>query len=82
MEGASRFLAHLNILQAPNVGDARTLAVHPWTTTHSRIPEEARRAAGVGPEMIRLSVGLESPQDLQQMLAAGLRAVEQVGHEG
>jgi len=82
MEAASRFLAHLNILQAPNVGDARTLAVHPWTTTHSRIPEEARRAAGVGPEMIRLSVGLESPQDLQQMLAAGLRAVEQVGHEG
>ena len=82
LEGASRFLAHLNILQAPNVGDARTLAVHPWTTTHSRIPEEARRAAGVGPEMIRLSVGLESPQDLQQMLAAGLRALEQVGHEG
>lgn len=82
MEGASRFLAHLSILQAPNVGDARTLAVHPWTTTHSRIPEEARRAAGVGPEMIRLSVGLESPQDLQQMLAAGLRAVERVGHEG
>jgi O-acetylhomoserine (thiol)-lyase len=79
LEGASRFLAHLNILQAPNVGDARTLAVHPWTTTHSRIPEEARRAAGVGPEMIRLSVGLESPQDLQQMLAAGLRAVEGVG---
>jgi len=82
LEGASRFLAHLNILQAPNVGDARTLAVHPRTTTHSRIPEEARRAAGVGLEMIRLSVGLESPQDLQQMLAEGLWAVEQVGHEG
>ncbi|GIW25129.1 aminotransferase class I/II-fold pyridoxal phosphate-dependent enzyme [Meiothermus sp.] len=81
MEGASRFLAHLRIIQAPNVGDARTLAVHPWTTTHARIPEPARRAAGVGPEMIRLSVGLESPHDLQQMLAEGLRAVEWVGHE-
>lgn len=81
LEGASRFLAHLPIIQAPNVGDARTLAVHPWTTTHSRIPEPARRAAGVVPEMIRLSVGLESPQDLQQMLAEGLRAVEGVGHE-
>ncbi|GEM84008.1 O-acetylhomoserine aminocarboxypropyltransferase/cysteine synthase family protein [Meiothermus hypogaeus] len=81
LEGASRFLAHLRILQAPNVGDVRTLAVHPWTTTHARIPEPARRAAGVGPEMIRLSVGLESPQDIQQMLAEGLRAVEGVAHE-
>lgn len=81
MEGASRFMAHLKIIQAPNVGDARTLAVHPWTTTHSRIPEAARRAAGVGPETIRLSVGLESPQDLQQMLLEALAGVEQVGHE-
>ncbi|AWR85654.1 O-acetylhomoserine aminocarboxypropyltransferase/cysteine synthase family protein [Meiothermus taiwanensis] len=81
LEGASRFLANLKIIQAPNVGDARTLAVHPWTTTHSRIPEAARRAAGVGPETIRLSVGLESPQDLQQMLLEALAGVEQVGHE-
>lgn len=81
MEGASRFLAHLRIIQAPNVGDARTLAVHPWTTTHSRIAESARLAAGVKPEMIRLSVGLESPHDIQQMLAEGLRAVEWVGYE-
>ncbi len=82
LEGASRFLANLKIIQAPNVGDARTLAVHPWTTTHSRIPEAARRAAGVGPETIRLSVGLESPQDIQQMLLEALASVEQVGHEG
>lgn len=78
LEGASRFLACLKIIQAPNVGDARTLAVHPWTTTHSRLPEPARRAAGVGPEMVRLSVGLESPRDLQQLLAEALSAVEQV----
>lgn len=81
MEGASRFLSRLKIIQAPNVGDARTLAVHPWTTTHVRITEPARRAAGVRPEMIRFSVGLESPGDIQKMLAEGLAAVEWVGHE-
>lgn len=81
MQGVSRFLASLKIIQAPNVGDARTLAVHPWTTTHARISEPARLAAGVKPEMIRLSVGLESPRDIQQMLAEGLAAVELVGHE-
>lgn len=75
LEGASRFLSKLQLLQAPNVGDSRTLAVHPWTTTHGRIPEAARRAAGVGPEMIRLSVGLESPADVQTLVAEGLAAV-------
>ncbi|MER3444980.1 MAG: cysteine synthase, partial [Meiothermus sp.] len=67
---------------APNVGDARTLAVHPWTTTHGRIPEAARLAAGVRPEMIRFSVGLESPRDVQAMLAEALAAVEAVGEAG
>ncbi|RIH88146.1 O-succinylhomoserine sulfhydrylase [Meiothermus luteus] len=74
-------MAHLKLIQAPNVGDARTLAVHPWTTTHSRISEEARRAAGVGPETVRLSVGLESPKDIQAFLAEALAAVEPVAHE-
>lgn len=78
IEGASRFLAKLRLLQAPNVGDARTLAVHPWTTTHGRILEGARRAAGVEPEMIRLSVGLESPADVQDLLVEGLAAVRTV----
>jgi len=72
LEGASRFLSRLELLQAPNVGDARTLVVHPWTTTHARIPEAARRAAGVRPEMIRCSVGLESPADIQALLEQGL----------
>lgn len=76
LEGASRFLGRLRLIQAPNVGDARTLAVHPWSTTHARVPEAARRAAGVVPEMIRLSVGLESPRDVLALLAEGLEAVE------
>ncbi|WP_261664307.1 aminotransferase class V-fold PLP-dependent enzyme [Deinococcus sp. Marseille-Q6407] len=62
----SRFLSRLGLLRiAPNLGDTRTLVVHPWTTTHGRVPEEARRAAGVSPQTIRMTVGLEELADLQ-----------------
>lgn len=81
LEGTSQFFAGLNLLQAPNVGDARTLAVHPWSTTHSRIPEAARRAAGVSPEMVRMSVGLESPNDIRAQLSQALSGVAVVSTE-
>ncbi len=55
-----------------NLGDTKSTITHPATTTHGRISEEARQAAGIGPGMIRLSVGLESLQDLQADLARGL----------
>ncbi|GAA5513595.1 O-acetyl-L-homoserine sulfhydrylase 2 [Deinococcus carri] len=67
------FLSRLRVLRiAPNLGDTRTLVVHPWTTTHGRLPEAARRAAGVTPQSIRMSVGLESLEDLQADLAQAL----------
>ena len=47
-----------------NVGDAKSLAIHPATTTHSQMNAEQQAAAGVPPEMVRLSVGLEDPADL------------------
>ena len=47
-----------------NVGDAKTLVIHPASTTHRRLDEDALAAAGVGEDMIRLSVGLEDPADL------------------
>ncbi|AEB11905.1 O-acetylhomoserine aminocarboxypropyltransferase/cysteine synthase family protein [Marinithermus hydrothermalis] len=76
MEAASRLLRAIRLLrQAPNVGDARTLILHPWTTTHGRLPEAARRAAGVAPEMLRISVGLEDPADLEAALGEALEAV-------
>ncbi|GAA5503485.1 O-acetyl-L-homoserine sulfhydrylase 2 [Deinococcus xinjiangensis] len=60
------FLSRVKVLRiAPNLGDVRTLIVHPWTTTHGRIPEAARYAAGVTPNTIRMSVGLEALADLQ-----------------
>uniref|UniRef100_A0A7C2G6A8 O-acetylhomoserine aminocarboxypropyltransferase/cysteine synthase n=1 Tax=Thermus islandicus TaxID=540988 RepID=A0A7C2G6A8_9DEIN len=74
-EGASRFLGAIRLLKAPNLGDARTLLVHPWTTTHSRLKEEARLEAGVTPGLVRVSVGLEDPKDLLALFEEALEAV-------
>ena len=47
-----------------NVGDAKTLVIHPASTTHQQVPPEEREAAGVTDDMIRISVGLEDPEDI------------------
>ena len=47
-----------------NVGDAKTLVIHPASTTHQQIPTEERRASGVGDDMIRISVGIEDLDDI------------------
>ncbi len=47
-----------------NVGDAKTLIVHPASTTHRQLNEEEQISAGVTPEMVRISVGLESIDDI------------------
>jgi O-acetylhomoserine (thiol)-lyase len=56
---AVEFLSHL-----ANVGDAKTLIIHPASTTHRQLDEDEQRSAGVSPEMIRLSVGLETVDDI------------------
>ncbi|HVL57640.1 MAG TPA: PLP-dependent transferase, partial [Burkholderiaceae bacterium] len=66
------FMSHL-----ANVGDARTLVIHPASTTHRQLSEDEQRAAGVTPDLVRLSVGLESLDDilwdLDQALSAAVR---------
>jgi len=57
-----------------NVGDAKTLVIHPATTTHSRIDAEALAAAGITEDMVRLSVGLEAIEDLKADFENGFRA--------
>jgi O-acetylhomoserine (thiol)-lyase len=47
-----------------NIGDARSLIIHPASTTHRQLPDEARLAAGAGPDVVRLSIGLESVEDI------------------
>lgn len=57
-----------------NVGDAKSLVIHPASTTHFRMDEAALSAAGIGEGTIRLSIGLEDAKDLTNDLKAGLRA--------
>jgi len=57
-----------------NVGDAKSLVIHPASTTHQQLTDEQMSSAGVRSEMIRLSVGLEDPADLIWDLENGLRA--------
>ena len=66
---ACRLASHL-----ANVGDAKTLVIHPASTTHLQLGEEQLRAAGIGEDMVRLSVGLEDPRDIVDDLARALRA--------
>jgi len=58
-----------------NLGDAKTTITHPATTTHGRLSEQARQAAGIGQNLLRVAVGLEAVEDLQQDLAIGLDAL-------
>jgi len=62
-----------------NVGDAKSLVIHPASTTHQQLTDDELVAAGVTPEMVRLSVGLEDPEDLIWDLENGLRAARTLG---
>ena len=66
---AVELLSHL-----ANVGDAKSLVIHPASTTHQQMDAAALEAAGVGEDMVRLSIGLEDPEDLIADLERGLRA--------
>jgi O-acetylhomoserine (thiol)-lyase len=59
-----------------NVGDAKTLVIHPASTTHQQLDAASLAAAGIGEDMIRLSVGIEDPEDIIADLAQGLRAAQ------
>ncbi len=57
-----------------NLGDAKSLITHPWTTTHQRVPAADKQAMGIGVGLLRLSVGLEDPLDLIEDLERSLAA--------
>ncbi|AOS78690.1 MULTISPECIES: O-acetylhomoserine aminocarboxypropyltransferase [Hydrogenophaga] len=62
-----------------NVGDCRSLVIHPASTTHFRMSDEALAGAGIGPGTIRLSIGLEDADDLIDDLKRALKAAEKAG---
>ena len=61
-----------------NVGDAKTLVIHPASTTHQQMNSEQLAAAGVGEDMVRLSIGIEAASDIMADLAQALRASQKV----
>jgi O-acetylhomoserine (thiol)-lyase len=64
-EAGARFIDHLRLFgHVANLGDAKSLAIHPASTTHSQLTEEEQKAAGVSPDFIRLSIGLEDIEDI------------------
>jgi O-succinylhomoserine sulfhydrylase len=72
-EAAFAFCNALKIAKiSNNLGDAKTIATHPATTTHSRLPQDQKDALGITPGLIRLSVGLEDADDLIDDLAQAL----------
>jgi O-acetylhomoserine (thiol)-lyase len=74
-EAGKRFIEALTLFShLANIGDAKSLVIHPATTTHFRMDDAALAAAGITPGTVRLSIGLEHPDDLLEDLARGLRA--------
>ena len=63
-----------------NIGDVRTLVIHPASTTHQQLSDEALIAAGVGPDLVRISVGIEDADDiiwdLDQAISAATKAAD------
>ncbi len=71
---AWQFINALSLVtRCTNIGDARTMVTHPWSTTHCRYSPEEKSACGIGPGLVRFSVGLEPPEDtigdIEQALA-------------
>lgn len=74
LEGGRKFLNNLKWLSMTNnLGDSRTIASHPASTTHSKLSEEERQAVGITPGLIRLSVGLEHPDDILEEILDALK---------
>jgi O-acetylhomoserine (thiol)-lyase len=59
-----------------NIGDVRSLVIHPASTTHSQLGEEGMRNAGINPGMIRLSIGIEDFLDIKADMERGFKAAQ------
>jgi O-acetylhomoserine (thiol)-lyase len=74
-EAGRKFIENVKLAShLANVGDAKTLVIHPGSTTHQQMSAEALAAAGIGENLIRVSVGIENVDDIIADLKAGLRA--------
>jgi O-acetylhomoserine (thiol)-lyase len=77
--GGAAFIDALELASnLANVGDSRTLVLHPGSTTHSRLSPEAMAAAGISEDLIRVSVGIEGIKDIQADFSKGLKAAQRI----
>ncbi|MFE1437271.1 bifunctional o-acetylhomoserine/o-acetylserine sulfhydrylase [Streptomyces sp. NPDC058739] len=77
VEAGRRFVDGLELFShLANIGDVRSLVIHPASTTHSQLDEAQLAATGTTPGLVRLSVGIENPDDLKADLEAGFRAAK------
>ena len=74
-QAGKTFIEQLNIFShLANVGDAKSLVIHPASTTHQQMSIEELKASGVGEDLVRLSIGLEDADDLMNDLDQALKA--------
>ena len=74
-EAGRKFIEALTLFShLANIGDAKSLVIHPASTTHFRMDDAALAQAGITPGTVRLSIGLEHPDDLLEDLSRALRA--------
>jgi O-acetylhomoserine (thiol)-lyase len=75
-KGGEKFIESLRLFShLANVGDAKSLAIHPASTTHSQLSEEQQREGGITPDLVRLSIGLEDEKDIISDLDQALAAI-------
>ena len=76
IENGKKFLNALKMLSLTNnLGDSRSIAAHPASTTHSKLSENERNAVGITPGLVRISVGLEHPDDIIEDILQALAAI-------
>ena len=70
-----KLVSNVNMLShLANIGDTRSLIIHPSSTTHKQLSEQQQTSAGAGPDVVRLSIGLEDPKDIIADLEQGMKA--------
>jgi O-acetylhomoserine (thiol)-lyase len=79
-EAGRRFIESVRLFShLANVGDAKSLVIHPASTTHQQLTDDDLRAAGIGPEMVRVSIGIEDVEDILWDLESALEASQRPG---
>ena len=74
-DAGQKFIDNLKMFRhVANVGDTRSLAIHPASTTHSQLDDEQLVAAGAPPELVRLSIGIEDIEDIIEDLSQALES--------